>query len=524
MSNQPSRLVMYLRKSSEAEDRQQLSIPAQERELRELAARQGLQVVAQPIAEAMSAKRPGRPGFAKLMDVFAKSEADGILVWALDRLARNPVDGGSLMWALGEGQIKSIVASDRTYTGTGDDKLLMSIMFGMATKYSDDLSRNVKRGNRQALLSGRWPSHPPIGYVRRHPDKAIIPDPERWDKVRELWAMRLAGTSVEAIFAHARDVLTLVTPPWGTRGRRPLSLSETYYLFTNPFYTGRMRFGVEEFQGEHLPMVSEREFQQVQALSRARTATTTEHILAFPYAKLLRCGRCGAAVTVERKTNRYGVRYTYYHCSRKQRAKGFCPERCVEYEALHGQVLAFVEELSLPTNVAERVVAECRYQVLESANAKMSAERVSHQQRRVADIDGVLQNLRRMRAEGEITAEDYAGDRQHYESERAVLVDDLRSAESGQLIEPFLEKVSWLTEAKSRFESADEPERRAFLKTVTSNLVLKDRKVVILAKEPLEQLRAFPKNTTTWAVSEIVRTILRHYAQAGRDHPGPPSG
>lgn len=508
MSQQPLRLVMYLRKSSEAEDRQQLSIPAQERELRELAARQGLQVVAEPIAEAMSAKRPGRPGFARLMGVLAKHQADGILVWALDRLARNPVDGGSLMWALGEGQIKAIVASDRTYTGTGDDKLLMSIMFGMATKYSDDLSRNVKRGNRQALLSGRWPSHPPIGYVRRHLDKAIVPDPERWDKVRELWTMRCAGTSVEAIFSHARDVLRLVTPPWGTRGRRSLSLSETYYLFTNPFYTGRMRFGDEEFPGEHLPMVTQREFQQVQAMSRARTATTAEHVLAFPYAKLFRCGRCGAAVTVERKTNRYGMRYTYYHCSRKQRAKGFCPERCLEYKALDKQLLAFVEELSLPTDVAEAVAAECRYQVLESANAKNSAERLSQLRRQIADLDGVLQNLRRMRAEAEIAAEDYAADRQHYESQRDTLVDELSSVESGRVIEPFLERISLLTEAKSQFELAEEPEKRAFLRIVTSNLELKDKKVVILAKEPLEQLRALPKNTTTWAVSEIVRIFM----------------
>lgn len=246
---------MYLRKSSEAEDRQQLSIPAQERELRELAARQGLTVVGEPIAEAMSAKRPGRPGFAELLQRIARHQADGVLVWALDRLARNPVDGGALMWALGEKQIQAIVAPDRTYTGSGDDKLLMSIMFGMATKYSDDLSKNVKRGNRETLLAGRWPGLVSIGYTR-DADKNVIPDPERWDKVRELWNLRLAGAAVETIHAHARDVLDLRTPPRGTHGRRHLSLSETYHMFGNAFYAGRMYFGGEEFAGAHQPMVT----------------------------------------------------------------------------------------------------------------------------------------------------------------------------------------------------------------------------------------------------------------------------
>ena len=499
---------MYLRKSSEAEDRQQLSIPAQERELRELAARQGLTVIGKPIAEAMSAKRPGRPGFAALMETLSKRKADGVLVWALDRLARNPVDGGALMWALGERQIQAIVAPDRTYTGSGDDKLLMSIMFGMATKYSDDLSKNVRRGNREALLAGRWPSQVPIGYMRSQPDKNIVPDPDRWSKVREMWDLRLHRHSVESIHAHARDVVHLVTPPRNTQGRRPLSLSETYRLFTSSFYVGRMQFGGEEFAGVHTPMVSEAEFRQVRAMSSARSAAPSSAALQFRWARLLRCGTCGAAVTAENKINRHGKHYVYYHCSRKQRAKGFCPERCIEGSDVDTSMADFVDSLNLPEDVYLMSLDELRYQLEKGSDLRSRRDRASALRKRLSGLEGTITNLRHMRAEREISAEDFRADLLHYSTERDIVQEQLTEVERGTVIEPFLATLSSLRNAKSRFEAADDPKKREFLLDVSSNLSVKDRKVLAVAKEPIESLRVLPKVPTKWAVSEIVRTLL----------------
>lgn len=514
--NQPLRLVMYLRKSSEAEDRQQLSIPAQERELRELAARQGLLVVGEPIAEAMSAKRPGRPGFAELMQRITKRQADGILVWALDRLARNPIDGGSLMWALGERQIQTIVAPDRSYTGSGDDKLMMSIMFGMATKYSDDLSKNVKRGNRQALVNGRWPGLLPIGYMRRQPDKAVIPDPDRWAKVRQLWDLRLTGTSVESICKQARTELDLKTPLRGTHGCRFLSMSETYHMFANGFYAGQMRYGGEEYVGAHPPMVTAAEFARVRDMTRGRNCTPPDQCLHFRYGRLLRCGSCGATVTAENTTNRYGKRYVYYHCGRKQRFKVFCPERSVEEANLEQQILAFVSELTLPGDVAALILDELQYQLDCGAAAQARVANLAQLRRRLAKADESLVSLRRIRVEGEISADDFKADQEHYLAERERIADQIRSIGNQGIIEPLRRHVSLLNNAKSRFEAADDAKRRVFLLEVASNFSLMDRKLLILAKEPLEALRALPKIPTGWAVSEIVRTLLSY--QIPKDH------
>src|SRR5688572_15487715 len=94
-----TRFFIYCRKSSEAEDRQVLSIPSQNAEMDALAKRHNIQDLVE-LSEARSAKEPGRPVFDEMMRRIAAGEAEGILCWKLDRLARNPIDGGTIIWAV----------------------------------------------------------------------------------------------------------------------------------------------------------------------------------------------------------------------------------------------------------------------------------------------------------------------------------------------------------------------------------------------------------------------------------------
>ena len=84
--------LIYSRKSSESEDRQVLSIPAQLSELGDIATREGFDV-ATIYQESMSAKASGRPVFNEMLKVIEKGKGYSLLVWNVDRLARNMVDG-----------------------------------------------------------------------------------------------------------------------------------------------------------------------------------------------------------------------------------------------------------------------------------------------------------------------------------------------------------------------------------------------------------------------------------------------
>ena len=136
-----------------------MSLDAQENELRTLAEREGIEIV-QVFRESMSAKAPGRPLFAEMVKQLTKGTASVILCWKIDRLARNPVDGGAIQWMLQQGQISTIKTYDRTYLPT-DNVLMLSIELGMSNQYIRDLSENVKRGNREKLRRGEWINRAP---------------------------------------------------------------------------------------------------------------------------------------------------------------------------------------------------------------------------------------------------------------------------------------------------------------------------------------------------------------------------
>jgi len=102
-----SRYFLYARKSTDVEDKQVLSIEGQLDELRSLAKSEGLEVVAE-FVEKRTAKMPGRPVFNEMLNRIQQGEAQGIICWKLDRLARNPVDGGKIIHFVDRGLIKSL--------------------------------------------------------------------------------------------------------------------------------------------------------------------------------------------------------------------------------------------------------------------------------------------------------------------------------------------------------------------------------------------------------------------------------
>ena len=105
MSSQ--KFFLYARKSTDVEDKQVLSIDAQLTELRTFAREQNLDVVEEFI-EKQSAKVPGRPVFGQMLKRIERGEATGIVSWHPDRLARNSVDGGQIVYFLDIGALASI--------------------------------------------------------------------------------------------------------------------------------------------------------------------------------------------------------------------------------------------------------------------------------------------------------------------------------------------------------------------------------------------------------------------------------
>src|SRR3990172_8009782 len=95
----------YCRKSTDEKDRQVVSIDQQIEQLKEFADKSGLKII-EIFTEAKTAKKPGRKVFNNLLKLIEKGYAQGIVAWHPDRLARNSVDGGKVIYLLDTGQLQ----------------------------------------------------------------------------------------------------------------------------------------------------------------------------------------------------------------------------------------------------------------------------------------------------------------------------------------------------------------------------------------------------------------------------------
>jgi DNA invertase Pin-like site-specific DNA recombinase len=216
--NQTKKFFIYTRKSTDSEDRQVRSIQDQIAELKELAKKENLEIV-DILVEKQTAKKPGRPVFAEMLKRIESGEAEGILAWHPDRLARNSVDGGQIIYLVDTGVIKELKFPTFWFDPTPQGKFMLSIAFGQSKYYIDNLSENIKRGHRQKLKNGLWPQMAPLGYLNNKETKQIYIDKEKAPIIKKAFEVYATG---KYTLKEIRKIINEL----GLRGRRGNTFSK----------------------------------------------------------------------------------------------------------------------------------------------------------------------------------------------------------------------------------------------------------------------------------------------------------
>lgn len=478
---------LYARKSSESDDRQMASIESQVDELKKLALENDLEIM-ETFSEARSAKEPGRPVFNGMIARLHKGEAQGIICWKLNRLARNPIDGGQVSWLLQQGVIRHIQTYGRSYYPT-DNVLMMAVELGMANQFVRDLSVDTKRGMRTKAERGWIPGPAPVGYkhnpVKKPGETEVLNDEEKFDIVRRCWAMMLTGAhTVPQIWETAVN-------RWGLTGRtgKVFPLSNMYVMFNNPFYCGEFEYPLGSgvwHNGKHEPMVTRSEFERVREMMRDRSRPrpkTHDISLRGP----IRCGECGAMITAEEivraQKNGKVHRYVYYHCTHRKDPN--CSQRRIEEKKLEKQITELLASIEIPEEFHEWAMDVLRES---NVNESVGRKKITDSQR--AEYDKcvkVIDALIDMRAGGEITEEEFARRKSALVKDKNRLRGLLRDTERGvdDRLATADRYFSFAANARRKFENGTSEEKRELLTLLGSNLSLYQGKLSVSLAKPL---------------------------------------
>lgn len=450
MNVSPNDFFAYIRKSTDERDRQVLSIEAQLFELREFAKREGLNIV-RVFEECRTAKSPGRPQFNIMLSEVEKGKAQGILAWHPDRLARNSVDGGRIVYLVDIAKIKDLRFPTFRFEPTAHGKFMLNIAFCQSKYYVDNLSENIKRGIRQKLRNGIWPNRPPVGYLNDKKNVCIAVDPEKAKLVRKAFELYATGSYPLHEVRRRMEELGFRS---ATNGR--MSISDYQWMFKNPFFYGAMKFNGEIYEGKHDPIISKRLFDQVQEVALRKSKPHSNELKPYLYRGLFRCGECGCFITTETQKG-----HNYLRCTKRVLN---CKQKYVREEVIALQVDHAIKQVALDTSLADKMISQLEKE--REATAKREKAAITQLQADVVMCEKQIDLLLDMRLNEQISEPEYVSKKLILVNHKADLRAKLDAFEHNRKnrFEPVIQFVLEAKQATFLLSEGKPERKRDFLK------------------------------------------------------------
>ena len=323
--------VIYARYSSD--NQREESIEGQIRECTAYAEKNGITVIKHYIDRALSAKTDNRPEFQQMIKDSEKRLFDIVLVWKLDRFARNRYDSAHYEYQLERNHVKLVSATEPISEGPAGI-MVKSMLTGMAEYYSAELSEKVVRGMTENVLKGKYNGGTiPIGYTVDE-EKFFQIDPLKAPFVVEAFQRYNDGATMKELMNWLND--SGVT----TNRNHKFTYNSIQTLLTNRRYIGENRFK-DIVMPDSIPVIIEKElFDSVQDKIAKNRRAPARHKAEDDYllTTKLFCGMCGAMMFGECGTSRNKNVHHYYKCANAKRTKT-CKKKTVRKEWLEDLVV-----------------------------------------------------------------------------------------------------------------------------------------------------------------------------------------
>ena len=382
--------VIYTRYSSHSQ--RDVSIEQQIRACKQFAERHGIRVVEIYEDRALTGTNDKRPGFQKMIQDAKKNNWSYVIVYTLDRFARDRYDSAVYKRQLKECGIKVLSAMENI----SDDPtgvLMESLLEGLAEYYSKELSRKIRRGMddnaRKCMVNGTLP----LGYVRGADGRYAIEESEA-EIVREIFQRVSNGEKLMEISEdlNNRGIKTKTGRLWDR--------SSFNCLLSNERYIGIYIYRDMRIPGGIPPIISKSMFDSVQSILHLKPNCRKDPMNRVPQKRRreggiylltgkLYCGHCKSPMVGISGISKSNTPHFYYACKGRRADHGSCDKKNVRRDHIERLIATALRDTML-TDKAILALADAAiaYQNKSAVNHEIDSLKIQ-----LADTNRAINNL-----------------------------------------------------------------------------------------------------------------------------------
>ena len=375
--------VIYARYSSDKQT--EASIEGQLKTCYDFCKAREIVVIGEYIDRAISGTSDKRPEFQQMIADSKNKQFEAVIVYQLDRFARNRTDSAVYKHKLKQSGVKVLSARENTDSDDASNIILESVLEGMAEYFSRELSQKVSRGMRLKAEKGlSVGGQLPFGYkiVGEKGSRKYDIDEPNASMVREIFKQYASGKTMLEVchFLNAKGIKTV----WG----KPYGRSSLYNILKNKKYTGFYCYSDIIIKDAMPRLVSDEVFEEVQVklAMNKKACARNKAIIEFLLTTKLFCGHCKTSMCGVSGTSGTGKKHSYYACRKAMKRE--CNKKQVQKQWLEDLVIKKCRELLTDENIEliATAVVEASERAGDNSILKMLQKQYKDYERKQANL------------------------------------------------------------------------------------------------------------------------------------------
>ena len=337
-----------------------------------------------------SGKNTERPAYQQLMADIRAKKIDCVVVYKFDRFSRSVRDFLDMMVLFEREGVSFASVTEQFNTATAIGRLLLHMMLGLAQFEREQVADRTRDKIAATRRRGKWTGGQPLlGYDVV--DKSLVVNEVEAERVRQIFAWYLElGSLLPVVQELGRRGWT--TKLWKTKNQRvlggaPITKTQLHQMLRNVTYIGKIAYKDEVHEGEHVGIVDDAVFEQVQQLLYANqhhASSEKRNKHGALLRGLLHCAtcNCGMSHTFTTKGQR---RYRYYLCQNAaQNGRSACPAPSLPAAEIESFVIEEIKAIGRDPTLVAATLAESRRLTNEGIK-RLKAERAALERQCRAD-------------------------------------------------------------------------------------------------------------------------------------------